>query len=134
MKSGKGAALPLYEITVIHRFDAGHRLPCPGEGWEQLHDHAWRVEATARCRGVDEAGMALDFRFFKAILKEVLGRLDGRCLNETPPFNTLPPSAENVAHYVFSMMEKRLGQRAYLQRITVWESDDCSAAFLGENE
>jgi len=127
-------APPLYEITVIQRFNAGHRLPCPGEGWEQMHDHAWRVEATARCRDLDSAGMAVDFRFFKAILEEVLGGLDGCCLNETPPFDTLPPSAENVAHYIFTMMDRLMGNQADLHRITVWESEDCSAAFLGENE
>lgn len=126
--------MPLYEVTVIHRFTAGHRLLCPEVGWEQAHDHVWRVEATARCREVDEAGMAVDFRLFKAILKEILGKLDGRYLNETPPFDYTPPSAENVAHYIFDLLDTRLGNSARLHRIAVWESEDCMAAYFGENE
>lgn len=134
MKIARGVEQPLYEITVIHRFTAGHRLRCVEEGWEEAHHHAWRVEATARCRGVDEAGMAMDFRYFKALLEQVLEKLDGRYLNETPPFDKKPPSAENLAHYIFHMLREPLKQHAYLHRIVVWESEDCAAAYIGEDQ
>jgi len=134
MTISKRTGRALYEITVIHRFTASHRLLCPGEGWEDLHEHAWRVEASARRPGVDDAGMAIDFRFFKAILEKVISKVDGRCLNETPPFDTLPPSAENVARYIFDILQERLGTSADLHRVVVWEAADCAAAYIGEKE
>ena len=134
MKISKRTGRALYEITVICRFTASHRLLCPGQGWEDMHEHTWRAEAIARSRGVDEAGMAIDFRFFKAILEEVISRVDGRCLNKTPPFDRLPPSAENVAWYIFENLREHLGRKADLHRVIVWESEDCAAAYIGEKE
>jgi len=117
----------MYTIGVRGHFDAAHLL----RGYEgkcaQLHGHRWEVEAVCCAETLDGTGMALDFSVLRRALAEVLETFDHRQLNDIPPFDTLNPTAENLARVVFERLAGLPGPA--LREVKVWESPDCWASF-----
>jgi 6-pyruvoyltetrahydropterin/6-carboxytetrahydropterin synthase len=82
--------------------------------------------------GLDEQGMGANFRDLKALLgREIHDRFDHRHLNEIPPFDTVPPTAENLAREVFRILRGRhdADPRGRLARVEVWEGPEACAAY-----
>ena len=123
----------MYELTVEQEFDAAHALRGYQGKCERLHGHRFRVAVTVRATKLDDIGMAYDFTRLKTHLAKVIGRLDHTSLNETPPFDTINPSSENIARYLFKSLAQRLddGNR-WLYRVSAWESADACATFMSE--
>lgn len=81
---------------------------------------------------LDEHGMGTNFRDLKQILRsEVHDRYDHRHLNDIPPFDRVPPTAENLARQVFLHLNERfsLAPRGRLLRVEVWEGPEACAAY-----
>lgn len=113
----------MYELTVEQEFDAAHALRGYQGKCERLHGHRFRVAVTVRATKLDDIGMAYDFTRLKAHLASVTGRFDHTSLNETPPFDTVNPSSENIAATVYAELKPMLaGAPARLVSVTVWES------------
>lgn len=122
----------MFELTVKKTFEAAHRLPAVGGGCEKLHGHTYGAAVTVEAGAVDETGVALDFRVLKEILSGALAPLDHAFLNEIPPFDKTPPSAENIARFVFEESARRLkvaAPKVRLKSATVWESETASATY-----
>ena len=112
----------MYELTVKAHFDAAHALrDYPGE-CANLHGHTWDVEATVAGEVLDDIDIVYDFKQLKADLGAVLEPLDHGFLNEVPPFDTLSPTAENLARVLFELLESRVGPQVRVKEIAVWES------------
>lgn len=121
----------MYEVEIIGGFSAAHRLRNYQGKCEHLHGHNYRVHVVCRSRLLDEGGMVLDFGHLKKMLSGILDRLDHSFLNEVPPFDVTEPSAENIAWFLFSEMERALGpQGEILYSVSVWESDASRASFI----
>ena len=121
----------MWELHVTASFSAAHHLCGYGEPCEQVHGHNWKVVATVRCTKLDDVGLGIDFKLLRGRLREVLAALDHRDLNTTPPFDTINPSAENIAQWVFERLGERLGSTgAVLARVSVAENDDSGATFI----
>jgi 6-pyruvoyltetrahydropterin/6-carboxytetrahydropterin synthase len=121
----------MYEIEIISSFSAAHRLRNYNGKCEHLHGHNYRVHVTARAAAPGAGGMVLDFGDLKAAANRVLEDLDHKYLNEIPPFDTLEPSAENLAAHIFDHTAAQLGESSgILHSITVWESDTSRATFI----
>jgi 6-pyruvoyltetrahydropterin/6-carboxytetrahydropterin synthase len=59
------------------------------------------------------------------MLKSVLSRFDHVNLNETPPFDKINPSSENIARIVYEAMEIELKDAPVrLTAVKVWESPE----------
>lgn len=79
---------------------------------------------------LDNLGMSLDFRMLKQETEGLLKTLDHTYLNENAPFNTLNPTAENLARWIFESLSKTLNNHnARLNRISVWENETSSATY-----
>ena len=48
-----------------------------------------------------QAGLLLDFKLLKQVLRPVIERIDHQMLNDLEPFTVLNPSAENLAKYFY---------------------------------
>lgn len=97
---------------------------------ERLHGHNWRVELHVEAEKLDSNGLAIDFKLLKTELNKVVEGLDHRYLNEIEPFDTLNPSAENLAKYIFDTLSPGLNDgnlRVCLVRL--WESEKAAAAY-----
>ncbi|MBM4444341.1 MAG: 6-carboxytetrahydropterin synthase QueD [Chloroflexi bacterium] len=120
----------MYEVAVEADFDAAHYLRGYEGKCENVHGHRFRVKARVRTKGTDAVGMAYDFTKLRRQLGEVVGRLDHVCLNETPPFDKINPSSENIASTIFAELQGMLGGRGLrLHSIQVWESPHSSVVY-----
>jgi len=120
----------MYEVEIIANFSAAHQLRDYQGKCERLHGHNYRVHVTARRNELGAGGMVIDFGELKRVTSEALERLDHRFLNEIPPFDTLEPSAENLAGYLFEDISQRLGASGrYLHKVSVWESETSCATY-----
>lgn len=112
----------MYELTVKAHFDAAHALRgYPGE-CRELHGHTWDVEATVEGAELDSIDIVYDFKQLKADLNAVLEPFDHAYLNDVEPFDTLNPTAENLARVVYEALEATVGDQVRVKEVAVWES------------
>jgi len=123
----------MYEVTVEDSFAAGHYLRNYKGKCENPHGHNYKVRVTLRGAELDKAGLLLDFKDLKDVMKHVIDRLDHQMLNEIAPFTELNPSAENLAKYFFDQTNGRLQSlttgRVTVKDVTVWETDTTTARY-----
>ncbi|MEP6962882.1 MAG: 6-carboxytetrahydropterin synthase QueD [Acidobacteriota bacterium] len=123
----------MYEVTVEQTFAAAHALRHYKGACENLHGHNFKVHVTIEGDVLDQAGMLVDFLDVKALMKQVMGLLDHKNLNEIPPFDEAKnPSAENIAEFFFNHMTAGLAGTPVpvrLSQVKVWETDIQSATY-----
>lgn len=76
--------------------------------------------------------MLEDFTLLKKHLKEVAELYDHTNLNETPPFDKINPTAENIARIVYKTIKGKVPQHILLEKVLVWESPECWASYCEE--
>ena len=101
----------MYEVTVEADFSSGHYLRNYQGKCENPHGHNYKVRVTLAGASLDQAGLLLDFKLLKHVLRPIVERIDHQMLNELEPFTVLNPSAENIAKYLL-----RPDQRATRRR------------------
>src|SRR5690242_21140827 len=84
----------MFEISVEETFSAGHALRGYKGKCENPHGHNYRVRVNVEGEQLDKIGLLLDFVHLKRILRELIGEVDHKFLNDQPPFDTINPSAE----------------------------------------
>ncbi len=120
----------MFELTVVEEFSAAHRLAGTGGKCEALHGHNWKVEVRVGASELDRTGMAIDFHELSALTRQVLAELDHSFLNDHPFFRERPPTAENLAFFVFQRLGGLLaGGRVRLVNVRVWESERTAASY-----
>jgi 6-pyruvoyltetrahydropterin/6-carboxytetrahydropterin synthase len=123
----------MYEVTVEDSFAAGHYLRNYKGKCENPHGHNYKVRVTLRGAELDKAGLLLDFKDLKEVMKGVIDRLDHQMLNDIEPFVLLNPSAENIAKYFYDQTNERLrsvtGGRVNVKDVTIWETDTTTARY-----
>lgn len=125
----------MYEVDITTGFSAAHLLRNYNGKCEHLHGHNYRVNVVARAHSTGDGGMVIDFGDLKRAANTVVDKLDHTFLNEISPFDTIEPSAENIAHYLFQEIATILGEQAQvLHRVSVWESDTSRATFIRDTQ
>lgn len=123
----------MYEVTVEDSFAAGHYLRNYKGKCENPHGHNYKVRITLQGRDLDQAGLLLDFKDLKLVIKPVIERLDHRMINDVDPFTKLNPSAENLARYFFDEANHGLqgstSGRVSVKEVTIWETDTTTARY-----
>ncbi len=115
---------PRYTLKILADFAAAHRLRGYNGACSRLHGHNWKVEVEVVATALDDVGMGVDFKVIKAATRDVLARLDHYNLNETPPFDTVNPTAENLAAFLYGELSKALNtDTVTVSAITLWETD-----------
>jgi 6-pyruvoyltetrahydropterin/6-carboxytetrahydropterin synthase len=116
---------------MVHtNFAAAHSLRGYQGNCEELHGHNWKVGVQIASETLNHLGMVIDFKVLKKELNKIIQRLDHKHLNNIPPFDSLNPSSENIACYIYQELKKLLPQeRIIVAKVTVWESDDSSASY-----
>jgi 6-pyruvoyltetrahydropterin/6-carboxytetrahydropterin synthase len=100
----------MYLISVRAHYDSAHFLRNYHGKCERLHGHRYEVEAAFAYEELGPGGMALDFTEAKLHLRAICDELDHQNLNELAPFDTIEPSAENQARYLFEELRRRAGE------------------------
>ena len=124
----------MFEVTVEDSFAAGHYLRNYKGKCENPHGHNYKVRVTLQGRELDQAGLLLDFKDLKTVMKPTIDRLDHQMMNDIEPFKTLNPSAENLAKYFFDETNSRLKSatsgRVSLKVVTIWETYTTTATYF----
>ena len=118
----------LYRVHVRRHFDSAHALRGYQGQCERLHGHRWQIVVCVERAALDEVGLAVDFTALKRELDAVLAPYDHCLLNETPPFDCINPSSENIARTVYEQLQTRLPGVA-LVYVEAWESPDAWATY-----
>jgi 6-pyruvoyltetrahydropterin/6-carboxytetrahydropterin synthase len=124
----------MYEISVDESFAAAHNLRDYHGKCEDLHGHNYKVRVILAGRELDSTGLLYDFVHLKRVIQEVIASLDHKYLNELPPFDTLNPSAENIARHIYDRTAQRLElapNAAGISSVTVWETETSAATYRG---
>jgi len=121
----------MYELKVVTRFAAAHRLTMVGTKCENLHGHNWKIEVILTGEDLDEAGVVMDFGDIKTHLRDIIGRLDHQYLNELPMFQGRQPSSERIAAHIAAELQQAIRHPAVrVSRVSAWESEDACATFI----
>ena len=120
----------MYELKIVTRFAAAHRLTMVGAKCENMHGHNWRIEVYVKGEKLDEGGVLMDFGEIKVHVAEIMKLLDHRYLNELEHFNDRQPSSENIAFFIATELQKRIDRpEIRVSRVAAWESDDACATY-----
>jgi len=121
----------MFELKIVSKFAAAHRLREIGGKCEDLHGHNWKVEAYVIGEELNSQGILVDFVVLKRYLKEILSKLDHKYLNEVDVFKDRNPSSENIAKFIFKSLQKRFEQtNIRVSRVNAWESDTSCASYF----
>ncbi|HYJ46552.1 MAG TPA: 6-carboxytetrahydropterin synthase QueD [Pyrinomonadaceae bacterium] len=126
----------MFEVTVDDSFAAGHYLRNYKGKCENPHGHNYKVRVTLAGRELDRAGLLLDFKDLREVMKHVIDRLDHQMINDLEPFTVINPSAENLAKYFYDETNARLHKttsgRVQVKQVTVFETDNTTATYKEE--
>ncbi len=113
-----------YTLKVVSDFASAHTLRgYPGQ-CSRMHGHNWKVEAEVEATTLDETGMAIDFKEIRRQVKSITDRLDHYYLNEIPPFDTINPTAENIAAYLYRELARAIERPGLkVAAVTLWETE-----------
>ena len=113
-----------YRMKIVTDFAAAHQLRDYPGVCSRLHGHNWKVEVDVVASQLDKVGMGLDFADIKTATRELIGTLDHRNLNDLVPFDTVNPTAENIAAHLYQRLSKELNdERVKVDAITIWETE-----------
>ncbi|MGE0406836.1 MAG: 6-carboxytetrahydropterin synthase QueD [Candidatus Korobacteraceae bacterium] len=123
----------MFEVSVEESFAAGHALRGYRGKCENPHGHNYKVRITLAGDKLDNIGLLYDFKDLKSAMNSVIDRMDHQFLNDIEPFQTLNPSAENMAKYFYDEVESLLAQRTegrvQVKQVKVWETDTTVATY-----
>ncbi len=123
----------MFEVTVEDSFSAGHYLRNYKGKCEKPHGHNYKIRVTLVGHELDKAGLLLDFKDLRQVMKHVIDRLDHQMINDIEPFIELNPSAENLAKYFYDQTSEKLQRvtsgRVRVRSVTVFETDTTTATY-----
>ncbi len=113
-----------YTLKILADFASAHTLrDYPGD-CSRMHGHNWKLEVEVTATALNEHGMGMDFKTIKTETRALAKTLDHRYLNDIPPFDTVNPTAENIAQYFYQSLSKTLNiETAKISGVTLWETD-----------
>jgi len=121
----------MYELKVVTRFAAAHRLTMVGSKCENMHGHNWKIEVYMTGHKLNAGGVLMDFGEIKAHLADVMKKLDHKYLNELDYIPDGKPSSENIAYFIATELQAKINNSsARVSRVTAWESDDACATYI----
>ena len=123
----------MFEVTVDDTFAAGHYLRNYKGKCEKPHGHNYKIRVTLVGAELDKAGLLLDFKDLREVMRHVIDRLDHQMINDIEPFTLINPSAENLAKYFYDESNTRLKSvtngRVCVKDVTVFETDTTTAKY-----
>jgi 6-pyruvoyltetrahydropterin/6-carboxytetrahydropterin synthase len=121
----------MYEIVVESHIDAAHYLREYNGKCENLHGHRYKIVVHVTAEKLNKIGLAYDFTDLKKHLNAICDQYDHTCLNDTPPFDKINASSENLASTIYKELKKKLLGEArskiakedvVLTAVEVWET------------
>ena len=123
----------LYTLKVVTEFAAAHTLRDYPGACNRMHGHNWKVEVEVKATSLDDVGMGVDFKVIKQAARQLGGELDHRYLNEIAPFDSINPTAENIARHLYTGLAKQLNtDTLQVSAVTLWETERACVRYTEE--
>lgn len=120
----------MFELKVVTDFAAAHQLAMVTQKCENLHGHNWKVEVNVAGQELNDAGVLIDFGVIKTHIREIVGGLDHRFLNDMSCFDG-NPSSERIAVYIARRLGEMMSDTGLrVSSVAVWESNDACATYI----
>ena len=121
-----------FEVGASAPLRAFHRLPWMTGPEAEPHAHQYRIEVTVERASLDERGMVCDLDILQAALSDVLGRLEGRDLDEMKLADAEAITVELLAGWLHAELREpvRAAGGEWLA-VRVWESPDAFGGYRG---
>ena len=122
-----------FEISTTRTFSAAHQLRMYDGSLETLHGHNWQVRVTVGRSELDNIGVVMDFHELQRRVNAIVDPMHNVNLNDLPAFQSINPSAENVALVIGRALQVDAGRfdaGVRLISVEVWETADCKATYL----
>ncbi|HLW97436.1 MAG TPA: 6-carboxytetrahydropterin synthase QueD [Candidatus Acidoferrales bacterium] len=126
----------MFEVSVDETFSAGHALRGYKGKCENPHGHNYKVRVILEGKQLDTIGLLFDFVHLKQILHKIINEVDHKFLNDQAPFDSINPSAENIAKYLYEETLRGMKELSRegtalpkISSVTVWETDLTSATY-----
>jgi 6-pyruvoyltetrahydropterin/6-carboxytetrahydropterin synthase len=122
----------MFQVSVDESFSAGHALRGYKGKCENVHGHNYKVRITMEGPELDSIGLLYDFTHLKRVVREIVGGVDHKFLNDQAPFDAINPSAENLAKYFYEETTRQMKstpEGARVTAVTIWETDTTSATY-----
>ena len=122
----------MFQVTVDETFSSGHALRGYKGKCENVHGHNYKVRVTLEGPQLDSVGLLYDFTHLKRVIREIVGGVDHKFLNDMAPFDVINPSAENLAKYFYDETTRQMNampEGARVTSVTIWETDTTSATY-----
>lgn len=131
--------------TKTIEWDMGHRIPNHDSKCRNPHGHRYKLEVTVTGKLIEEGsseGMVIDFSELKNVMSDIVNPLDHAFMfyvNDTfgdslTNFKALGvefiPTAENIAEYLFYMLQARL--KVKLVKVKLYETPNSFAEVTNE--
>ena len=145
----------MYEVKTKVSFEAAHRLynvdTYSSECRDNLHGHSYKVEVLVGVNDLNNAGMVIDFKLLKKIIKDVIeDKYDHSCiLRESDPIAGVikenckkvilvedSPTAEWMAKEFYDMIEDEIHIyhfNVHVMSLAVQETENNIAYYLPED-
>ena len=124
---------PRYTMKIVTDFAAAHYLRDYEGVCNRLHGHNWKVEVNVSATRLDKVGMGMDFKDIKDATRQLLGGLDHYNLNDIAPFDSINPTAENIAAFFYQKLSEFLNSDAVkVSGVTIWETDRACVTYTEE--
>lgn len=122
-----------YTMKIVTDFAAAHYLRDYEGVCNRLHGHNWKVEVQVCATALDRVGMGMDFKEIKDATRQLLGGLDHYNLNDIAPFDTINPTAENIAAFFYRKLSESLNSdNVKVSAVTIWETDRACVTYTEE--
>lgn len=123
---------PLYSLQVTSQISSSHQLRNYVGKCEELHGHNFQIELIVQGRKLQpDTEILIDFKELKSKLNSILEELDHKHLNNLPQFQTINPSSENIARYIYKQMEKLLDHEdIWIYSVSVSEKNSSKAIYM----
>ena len=122
----------MFQVCVDETFSAGHALRGYRGKCENPHGHNYKVRIVIEGPGLNSIGLLYDFTQLKGVIREIIGGVDHKFLNDQAPFDVVNPSAENIAKFFYEETKRHMmaaPEEAQIAAVTVWETDTTSATY-----
>lgn len=123
-----------YTLNVSLDFSAAHSLRGYVGKCARVHGHNYRVQAEITTQTLNDIGIAVDYFDLKQAMKQLVDQLDHYTINDIPPFDTINPTAENIAKWFYHRLKQALVSNpktsaGTLTAVTLWENQDFSVRY-----
>jgi 6-pyruvoyltetrahydropterin/6-carboxytetrahydropterin synthase len=119
-----------FEVGASRPLRALHRLPWGTEAEREPHEHDYRIEVVVERDGLDDRGVVCDLDVLRAGLDDVLGRLEGRDLDEIRPPDADGVTVELLARWLHGSLADVVREAGGdTLAIRVWEASDAFGGY-----